>query len=161
MMKLVEVKTRSEFDKLDKNDYYRSIVFIEDTKEIWTHNVFYTGENFYNNLSPQINLTTSWTKLLTLENLNEAGTYIIQVLYGGVYYSGTFSFSKYTGDGTNFIEEEIPLHASGNNSYQGTSNQYARIFLKIGLDSNKESLFIAASKNDGEQIINLKIKQLL
>ena len=160
MNKLVEIKTRSEFDKLNKNDYLRSVVFIEDTKEIWTHGTFYTG-SIYIQKTYQINLSTAWTKLLTLDDLKSAGTYIVQVKYGGVYYSGVFSFSKYEGNTTKFIEEEIPLHASGNSSFNGTNEQYARIFLKIGLHSQKESLFISASTSQSEAIIELKVKLML
>lgn len=164
MRKLVEVENRSEFDKLNKTEYNRAIVFIKDTKEIWTHGTFYTGELFYINTSPIVDISTSWTKLLTLGNLTEAGTYAIQIQYGGILYSGIFSFSNYNGGNTNsFIEEEIPLHASGNKSFKSTNEEYARIYLKIGLDASthKETLFIAATKNDGTQTINLKIKQLL
>lgn len=79
MRKLVEVANRSEFDKLNKTDYNRAIVFIKDTKEIWTHGTFYTGELFYINTSPIVDISTNWTKLLTLGNLTEAGTYAIQI----------------------------------------------------------------------------------
>ena len=174
MRKLVEVATRSEFDKLNKTTYNKSIVFIKDTREIWTHGVFYT-QRLTQGESVPFNVEVNWQNFLVL-NLPEAGTYAIQIQYGGVYYSGMFSYSAYnvqkTGNGTdadfiaqqNFIEEEIPLHASGTNTYQGNQS-YARIYLKLGLSiSNgycKETLFLGASKADGQANIPVKIRQII
>lgn len=43
----VRVATKSKFDTLTKDTYKDSIVFIEDTQEIWTNNVFYAIPDAY------------------------------------------------------------------------------------------------------------------
>ena len=166
MRKLVEVATKSKFIELIQNatEYLNSIVFIKDTKEIWTHGVYYTGQTFYTEITPTVNLSTSWTKLLTLD-MTEAGTYLIQAQYGGVYYSGEFSYVPTIDSSSNFIQEEIPLHASGCNNFPDGNQHYARIFLKIGTTTEnnvvKPALMVSATKNDGNCNINIKIKQIL
>lgn len=163
MRKLVEVETRAQFDTLNKQDYAKSIVFIKDTKEIWTHGTFYT-QRLKEGTIAHTDLTTDWQELLEL-NLSEAGTYAIQLQYGGVFYSGLFSYSAYTGaSNQNYIEEEIPLHASGISTFNG-NEKYARIYLKLGLvlknGTYKEALLIGASKNDGASDIPIKIRQII
>lgn len=164
MRKLVSIKTRAQFDDLNKTDYANSIVFIEDTKEIWTHNTFFTGQVYYTEIHPTVNLSTSWTELFTLD-MTEAGTYIIQAQYGGVYYSGTFSYVPTISSSSDFIQEEIPLHASGTDTFPNGSEHYARIYLKVGVANKngtlKPVLMVSASKNDGSSTVNIKIKQII
>ena len=134
MSKLIEFANRSQFDAIqDKSSMYRSIVFIKDTKEIWTHGTFYTGENFIYE-SKTHNLSSNFTTFCPLV-LNGAGTYVIQLYYGGVYYSGIFAYSNYVGDSQpqNFDGQEIPLQCSGNRWNNGIGSAYPYLYAKVAL----------------------------
>lgn len=173
---LIEVDTISELWKglsnvqatnLNESDYqkledpsipYRSIVFIRDTGEIWTHGRYYgSGLNSYElsyNPSKQagINLDSNWTSLDGFDlNTLASGSYLIQIIHRNCCYTGFMSYIE-----SNTCEEEIILHRAGCIN-EANKEPDIRLFLKL----SGATLQMASNTKEDNVEFSLKIKRLL
>ena len=118
---------------------------------------------------PDFSLSNAWTQYpLNLHTiLNGTGTYIIQITYHSVVYSGIMT---YVDDTTADIDDEIPLHAGGK-FYRSdvTEQKEGRLYAKIKASESTEtfpypSLFLASSiaeTNANAHISAIKFRKLI
>ena len=108
--------TKSDTSKLIG---WNDVVFIEDTREIWTHGVIYNCSPDVVSFNPENrNWNGNWF-FYGFPNTISDGSYVVQVSCNGVIYTGYCSYTSVT-----TREEEILLHSSGDSNY--------RVFLKLG-----------------------------
>lgn len=116
---------------------------------------------------PDFSLATSWQRYpLDLHQiLNGTGTYIIQIRYGSVLYSGIVSYVDETSAD---IEDEIYLHSAGSfNRPDVTEGSEGRLYAKIALPSTQNEypqLYLASSvaeSNANSKISSIKFRKLI
>ena len=140
-----------------RNIPFTSIVFILDSKEIWTHGKYFSSPVSDFEFNPiGVNLSSSnWTELNSLSNWSNltSGSYVIQIIYEGTIYSGCMSYNKESQTG----DDEIILHQAGQPSSLG-GQQRGRLFAK--LKNGKLCLSSSVSENN-VQNLTIKLKKLL
>lgn len=98
--RFIHFKTRAGFDSNMPNptdsthDYYNYLVFIKDTKEIYTHGQFYASEMPYitGTYSQIVNLADSGKLKIGRQYVITNYTYIVRDGYGGQFQSGAHVF---------------------------------------------------------------------
>lgn len=120
--------------------------------------------NLYNIYSPQTPTNWSfsengeWKKYCNLNTvLPKEGTYIIQIIYGCVIYSGIFAYNPANPN----IEDEIILHSSGN--LTAGDKDRGRLYAKTAVENNTYVLQLANKipENQANQSLTIKFRQLL
>ena len=123
------------------------------------------------NSIPDFSLTKSWKRYpIDLHIvLHGSGTYVIQIIYGAVIYSGIFSYVDSTAAD---IEEEIILNAGGSFNRSDLNNEnegilYAKISLPTESLNNEAiypQLYLASSipeTNANSMIQSIKFRKLI
>lgn len=149
--KLVTIEDKSTFQELNQNNEYdKSIVFVLNSGEIYTHGVcfsqYYVKEKqFIFGDTAASKLGNQWKALFNISEYN-TGTYAIQLTYQEgtkiAIYSGVFTINNLNVNTSpsNFESEEIPLHKAG-------SSLLKEIYVKTGYktENNIANLYLYLS----------------